>query len=390
MSARRRLVATFATALAFVALSWPTPALARDPASVTLDTSSNAVTFGQAVTLTTTISPAAAGQSVAILDDGGATLASGVTDQHGAFVADVKPGANLVAHASSAGVDSAPVSVDVRPIVTLKASHVRLFDDVAVNGTFRPVRQGAAVTVELQHRGKVVATDRPEMDANGRFTTTFHILQPGSFRVRAALDASDLLPGRASTEPDVTPLPDLASGAHGTYVNLLERRLVELHYHLVGVDQVFDYRTADAVMAFRKVQRLPRTQDVNLAVWHALASPKLFVPRDRANGFHIEVDQTRQVLAIVNDGNVQTIFHISTGKASTPTHDGTFHVFSKLAGFSQEGLYYPSFFDGERAIHGWTDVPDYPASHGCVRVPYWIATWIFALDPIGTTVIIYH
>ena len=41
------------------------------------------------------------------------------------------------------------------------------------------------------------------------------------------------------------------------------------------------------------------------------------------------------------------------------------------------------------SIHGWTDVPTYAASHGCVRVPYWVAQWIFGLDPVGTPVIIY-
>jgi hypothetical protein len=390
MSARHRLVVVLATVSVFAAASWPGTSFARDPSSVSLSSSTTRVTFGDAVTLTATVAPAAAGQDVAILDAAGAAIASGTTDQHGSFSVDVKLRANLVAHASSGGVDSSTVSVGVRPVVTLQRSPVRLFDDVRIRGTFHPVRAGTAVTVELQHRGKIVATKRPKMDGKGRFTTTLRVMQPGSYRARAVLDASDLLPGRASTPSAVTPLPDLANGSRGIFVNLLERRLVELHYHLVGVDQVFDYRTADAVMAFRKVQGLPRTQDVNLSVWHALATPKLFVPRNRADGFHIEVDQTHQVLATVKDGEVTSIFHVSTGKASTPTQDGTFHVYSKLAGFSPKGLYYPSFFDGGRAIHGWTDVPNYPASHGCVRVPYWIATWIFALDPIGTTVIVYH
>ena len=46
--------------------------------------------------------------------------------------------------------------------------------------------------------------------------------------------------------------------------------------------------------------------------------------------------------------------------------------------------------DGERAIHGWTDVPTYAASHGCVRIPYWITLWMFDQDPIGTPVYVYH
>ena len=102
------------------------------------------------------------------------------------------------------------------------------------------------------------------------------------------------------------------------------------------------------------------------------------------------VDQSRQVLYTVLDGSVTNIMHVSTGKASTPTRDGSFSVTSKLAGYSDHQLYYPSFFDGSRAIHGWPDVPTYPASHGCVRVPYWNAKWIYGLAAIGTRVIVYH
>src|SRR4029079_4730887 len=131
--------------------------------------------------------------------------------------------ANMVVHASSLGVDSPPVSVGVRPLMTLASGAVRPFDDVAVHGTFKPARPGLRVTVELQHRGSVVATKRVAMDANGRFKTTFVVPQTGSFRARSVLDAPDLLPGRAATVPSVTPLPDLALGAHGIYVSLLER-----------------------------------------------------------------------------------------------------------------------------------------------------------------------
>ena len=389
MSIRLKSAALLVAFALSVALS--TPAFARGPATaLTLKASSTRVTFGASVTFTVAVVPPTAGSAVSILDASGSILASGATAADGTFTANVQPHANLVAHATSSGVDSAPFSVGVRPVVTLASSPVRLFDHVTVRGTFKPARQGSEVTVELQHRGDVVATKRPTMDAQGRFHTTFRVPLAGSYHARATLDASDLLPGRASTTPSVTPLPDLALGAHGAFVLLLERRLVELHYHLVGVDQAFDYRTADAVMAFRKVQGMARTTSVDGAVWRALGSPRLFVPRNHDHGFHIEVDQTRQVLATVQDGQVVAMIHVSTGKTSTPTHDGSFHVSSKLAGFSSKGLYYPSFFDGERAIHGWTDVPTYAASHGCVRVPYWVAQWIFALDPVGTPVIVYH
>ena len=393
MSSRPRALIAVA-ALAVLALVWApallAPAVAAGASTVTLTASAEQVTFGETLTFTASTVPAAVGEPVAILDASGDELASGTTGQDGSFSAPVHPKANLLAHASVQGMDSSAVSVGVRPIMTLRSGAVRLFDDVRVRGTFRPIRQGERVTIELQHRGTVVAAKRPVMDAHGRFWATFRVPQAGSYRARAFLDAADMLPGRAATRPSSTPLPDLSSGARGIFVGLLERRLVQLHYHLAGVDQVFDYRTADAVMAFRKVQRLPRTQDVNTTVWRALGTPKLFVPHNRADGVHIEVDQTRQVLALVRDGEVQAMIHVSTGKASTPTRDGSFHIFSKLAGSSPKGLYYPSFFDGERAIHGWTDVPTYAASHGCVRIPYWVTLWMFGQDPIGTPVFIYH
>jgi len=388
MSGRLRVIAVLASFAMLVALS--TPASARGPEALSLTTSAKHVTFHGTATLVATVDPAVAGQVVSILDASGVVLASGSTGTDGTFSMDIQPAANLVAHASSLGVDSAPVAVGVRPLMTLTSSPVRPFEDVTVRGMFKPIREGQPVTVELQHRGQIVETKRPTMDARGRFTVTFRVPGAGSYRVRASSDASDLLPGRAATPPSVTTLPDLALGAHGVYVALLERRLVELHYHLVGVDDIFDYRTADAVMAFRKVQGMARTQIVDGATWRALGSPRLFVPRNHAGGFHIEVDQTRQVLATVRDGEVENIIHVSTGKPSTPTRDGSFHITSKLAGYSPKQLYYPSFFDGERAIHGWTDVPTYAASHGCVRIPYWVALWMFDQDPVGTPVFVYH
>jgi hypothetical protein len=173
-------------------------------------------------------------------------------------------------------------------------------------------------------------------------------------------------------------------------VKLLERRLAQLHYRLVGIDQAFDFRTADAVMAFRKVQRMARTTAVDSGVWRALADPVRLHPRARTDGFHIEVNQSRQVLFTVVDGEVSAIIHVSTGKPSTPTRDGSFFVTRKIAGYSEHRLYYPSYFDGNRAIHGWPEVPSYAASHGCVRVPYWHAKWIYGLADIGTRVLVYH
>ena len=102
------------------------------------------------------------------------------------------------------------------------------------------------------------------------------------------------------------------------------------------------------------------------------------------------MNQTLQVLFVVKSGAVTDILQVSTGKPSTPTHDGHFHVWLREAGYNDKLMYYSSFFDNGRAIHGYSDVPSYAASHGCVRIPIWAALWMWDLDPVGTSVIVYH
>ncbi|MFN8233210.1 MAG: L,D-transpeptidase family protein [Actinomycetota bacterium] len=392
MSARRRTVAALVVCLILVVGVLGSGALPADARTtgVTLTASAGEVAFGTKVVLTAAVDPAVEGQAVAIVDANGRTVADGVTGPAGRFRARLVPRADLILHASSDGLDSAPVTVLVDPILVLETGTPLLYGDLQIRGRFQPARPGQDVRIQLLRAGEVVATKKASMGDGGRFATSVRLSEPGTHRVNAFLDADDLQPADVGSVVIVRRLPELAIGSRGPAVEVLERRLVELDYHLRGVDGAFDFRTADAVMAFRKVQRMPRLQTVTAAVWRALARPRTFVPRDRGDGFHIEVDQTRQVLATVRDGRVAAIFHVSTGKASTPTRDGTFHVFSKLAGFSPKRLYYPSFFDGERAIHGWTEVPTYPASHGCVRVPYWIAIWIYGQADYGTPVIVYH
>ncbi len=363
----------------------------RAAVSVSLEASDPEVTFGQDVRLSGVIDPPSGGEVVKIRDGGGDLVATLTTGAAGGFHTGVTPDVTTTYHAEWSGLDSPDVTVGVRATIAgLRLAHVRLFGTARASGTVTPARPGDAVTVQLVHKGRVVATSAPLMSAGGGFASSFPIKDIGVYRVRARFAADDLLTAVRTTKPRTTPTPRLHEGQRSPFVLLLERRLRALHYHLTGVDQHFDLRTADAIMAFRKVQRMSRNHAVSDAVWRALAHPRRIVPRSRADGLHIEIDQSRQVLYTVVDGQVSAIIHTSTGKPSTPTRDGHFTVSAKIAGFSPHELYYPSFFDGNRAIHGWPDVPSYAASHGCSRVPYWTAKWIFGLATIGTRVIVFH
>jgi hypothetical protein len=382
----RRLLALVA-ALA-VAMLLATPASAQS--TLTLSADAATIEFGQGVTLSGKAADAAAGSTVEIRNGAGAPIASATTDAAGAFSAEVQPQGSDSYVAVLGDASSPPVTVEVRAVLSARMSPVRLFDRAVVRGTVGSARPGSQVLVALLRGGRTVDTRRVTMGSDGGFRARFTIPDPGTYRAKVSFTAPDLLRGSARTQADATPLPRLSSGSSGRFVKLLEARLVDLSYRIVDTkDGRYDHRTADAVVAFHKVQRMERSFAVTEATWRRLADPLRPHARKDWSGFHFEVDQTRQVLYTVEDGDITNVLHVSTGAGGT-THDGTFRVWGKTAGFSPNYLYYPSYFDGYRALHGWTEVPTYAASHGCVRIPYWNARWVFGLADYDTRVVIYH
>jgi L,D-transpeptidase catalytic domain len=376
--------------VALACLLVPARALAQTGATVTLEASERTVEFGNEVTLSGTSTGAPAGSLVQILDQASAEVATATTHGSGAFSATFEPQGTNSYVAVLADATSDPVTVQVRSVLSVRMGQVRLFDRVIVRGQVAPARDGEKVDVVLLRSGSRVRTKHVAMTANGSFSTRFTIEAPGTYRAQVTFLASDLLRGSARSGADSTPLPNLSSGSSGTFVRLLEKRLVDLHYRLAGrTDGRYDSRTADAVVAFHKVQRMARRFTVNEATWRRLADPAMPRAVKDWRGFHFEVDQGKQVLYTVKGGDITNVLHVSTGANGT-THNGIFRVFSKIAGFSPRRLYYPSFFDGQRALHGWTEVPTYAASHGCVRIPFWNAKWVYALADYGVRVVIYH
>lgn len=177
----------------------------------------------------------------------------------------------------------------------------------------------------------------------------------------------------------------LSVGSRGPSVRALERRLRELRYVLKSTDGLYAKDTYEAVLAFQKMYGLPRTGRVDAALWRRIvtAGP----PRARYAGTHIEVDKSRQILMEVERGRVVNVLHVSTG-ATGNTPIGRWNVYRKVPGWDWV-LWYPMYFKGGFAIHGYPSVPPYPASHGCVRVPMWYATTLYRKYAYGATVIVY-
>jgi lipoprotein-anchoring transpeptidase ErfK/SrfK len=195
--------------------------------------------------------------------------------------------------------------------------------------------------------------------------------QPGRLRVHVSTVAAAGWAAPRKTLDVAVVFPDLGPGSSGASVRELEQRLAALHYALLGIDASFGQDTVDALYAFQKVQGLPRTG-------HA----------DR-----VEVDKGHQVLYVVRGGKVALIVPVSTGGSPEKfTPVGTFSVYRKVTGYDPSPLgtlYDPSYFTGGYAIHGNPSVPPYPASHGCVRVPMWVAARLYASMPYGEPVVVY-
>jgi lipoprotein-anchoring transpeptidase ErfK/SrfK len=115
-----------------------------------------------------------------------------------------------------------------------------------------------------------------------------------------------------------------------------------------------------------------------------------FKPRfDGPGRKHVEFDWSRQVLALIENGKPKRVYHSSSGKASTPTVFGTFQFYRKEPGTNSHGMVQSNYFIRGYAIHGYVDVPAYPASHGCLRVPIPNARQIDAQIDIGETIYVY-
>jgi L,D-transpeptidase catalytic domain len=277
------------------------------------------------------------------------------------------------------------------PKLRVSLADTKLFGRTKISGKLNPVTAGSRIEVKLRRlNAGIVEKRRIRIGRQGRFKMIVGIDKPGTYRAIAAFSHNKWRSVSDRSRRSRTPLPSLGRGSNGIYVKLLEKRLTELRHHLKGINSSFAQDTSDAVMAFNKVNGRARVGYVTSATWEALARAKPPQPRFTKPGFHIEVNQSKQVLFVVKRGKVRGILHVSTGAPSTPTYDGRYQFWGKIAGYSPKRLYYPSYFHGARAIHGWPEVPPYNASHGCVRVPMWSAKWIYRKVDIGDTIRIYH
>jgi hypothetical protein len=265
---------------------------------------------------------------------------------------------------------------------------------IVLRGVITSYASGQRVAVSfLRDRRRVgarVVHLVPRGDGTGRFQVRFTSHYAGTVQALLAvhLAAGSVL--RASAPAVQYVHTELGPGSSGASVRLLQSELYHLHY-AVPLNGVFEEGTARAVIAYRKVTDMERTEYAGMSVFSRLARHGgAFHVRYPHDGRHVEANLTKQVLAEIEPkGRVREIYMMSSGKPSTPTVVGRFSVYLKTPGTNEKGMVDSNYFISGYAIHGYPEVPTYAASHGCLRVPIPDAASIFSWVQVGTPVDVY-
>jgi hypothetical protein len=280
-------------------------------------------------------------------------------------------------------------------VATKRSRYFARRQAVLVSGTVKPYAPGQTVTLTVVRKGKVVIRKRVAVrlakSGAGRYSTRFTPTRSGFLRLsvkHAATPQQQAFHAKAKHVHVVR--WSAGSGAGGVRVLILQRQLRALGY-AVPVTGRFYSGTARAVTAFRKTNGIGRSGFASTGVFDRILRGRgAFRLRFPKAGRHVEFDWSRQVLVLADKGRARGTYHASSGKPSTPTVFGSFRFYRKQPGTNSHGMVFSSYFIGGYAIHGYASVPNYPASHGCIRVPIPNAVEIYRRISLGERIFVYH
>jgi L,D-transpeptidase catalytic domain len=264
-----------------------------------------------------------------------------------------------------------------------------------VIGEVVPYVPGQTVTFKVFLGRKVIKkqTLQVKLSPNkkyGRFTTVVKAPKPGILRLQVVHARTAQMLGFTSSRGVASLNTHVSFGARGAFVQLLQQKLAAVHMY-IPQSGVYDEKTGLAIDAYHRLLRHGTSQSLDgLTVSELLAGRGSFPVRYPKDGRHAEGNLGLQLLALIDHGKVEAIYPISSGKPSTPTILGRFHVYLRTPGYLPDGMYYSDFFTGGYAVHGYDPAPDYPASHGCMRLPITDAISVWNWLAIGVGVDVYY
>lgn len=288
---------------------------------------------------------------------------------------------------------------------------------------------GVAAAVPLAIWAKVAAGSSSDSESSQSSTSEATLPEP------TTLPSSSVAPDAAAIDKvSFDPITgDLKLGMVSDDVTRLQERLIELNFDPGPVDGYFGESTLRSAWAFEKlVLGTPRTEATGVitpAEWDVLRAPVTIQPRRSTNGQAnaTEIYLPEQVLAVFHDDEPVLISHIASGKldedgdpaewcelvtldtdeTGTPleepierdicgrskTPGGVFEFTRRVEGIRNGALgsmWNPVYFNFGIAVHGASNVPAAPTSHGCVRIPMHIADYFQDLVTNGDRVLVWN
>ncbi|HVW48117.1 MAG TPA: L,D-transpeptidase [Solirubrobacterales bacterium] len=263
-------------------------------------------------------------------------------------------------------------TVKVEP-TGLEGGKATILDTVPVKGTVSPFVPGQHVEVTFYLNGQEVASHKRVAvqqgpDETGTFESSVVIKAAGKYAVAAKHVATAALGGDSTVRKSWTvDFPDLHHGECDDVVGAFKGHLAQMGY-VAGGGDCFTSRLGREVLAYRKVNDMDRDKEAGPGLVKAVfAGRGGYHVKYPDAGEHAEVPLDKQVLVLIKDGRPFAIYPVSTGKPSTPTVTGHYSFYRQEPGYNSEGMYYSFYWHNGYAVHGYAEVPNYAASHGCVR-----------------------
>jgi hypothetical protein len=262
-------------------------------------------------------------------------------------------------------------TLKIKP-TNLDGGKARILSTVRVSGTLSPFAPNQKVAVTFYLGGKPVKRASVKVGkgkgGSGAFDARIKIRDAGKYAVSARHAPTALLGGDSTVRKSWrVSFPSLGEGKCGPVVVAFKKEMRKLGY-VANDGRCFGGKTARGVLAYRKVNGMTRSMRAGKGlVKRVFAGRGGYKVRHPGAGRHVEVPLGKQVLVFAEGDKPYAIYPISSGKSSTPTVTGHFEFIRTEPGYNSHGMYYSFYFYGGYAVHGYESVPDYPASHGCIR-----------------------
>ena len=254
----------------------------------------------------------------------------------------------------------------------LHGGKATIWDTVPVRGTVSPFAPGQRVEVVFYLDGKPLVRRQvavqPGPNGTGSFESSVIVREDGKYAVSAKHAATPELGADSTVRKSWTvEFPGLKPGECSKVVEGFKAALAKMGY-VSGGGKCFNGRLGREVLAYRKVNDMDRNKKAGPGLVKAVYGGKGgYHVKYPSAGEHAEVPLAKQVLVLIKAGKPFAIYPVSTGKPSTPTVTGHYEFYRQEPGYNSEGMYYSFYWHNGYAVHGYHEVPNYAASHGCVR-----------------------